>query len=153
MADLAGATKAYLKADSTLTAIVAADKILDAEDVGREGLKVEHIKQIGTPLVGPAIYINWTTEAPYQATMLDAVQAFVEIYFYQHSKYGIIKDMKRRVWELLHQQRVVIDDPGADYVYAFIWRGDVVQMKDPELNGCSMERSRYEIHYLRRVSS
>lgn len=160
MAGLHAATKTYLKADATLYTVGGtglAKNILDITDVGREGLKIDNLKaagQSGQPKIAPSIYLNWVDENPMpnapsapDGSVL-AVRGFLEIYFYEHMAYTTITAMRRRVYTLLHQQRVVIDGP--DYLYAFIWAGDVLEQDDPYLEGVSMERSRFEFHYLRR---
>lgn len=148
MADIYAATKSRLKADATLTALVGSAYILDDDDVGRDGLKLSNIKPANQPIVSPAIYLHWTTETPFSASVLNAVRGFVEVYIYQDTGYATIELARRRVWELLHQQRVAIDN---DYLFAFVWAGDVKRQKDDELGGASFERSRYEYHVIRKV--
>jgi hypothetical protein len=148
VADLYKTTLDLLKADATLTALVASTYILDDDAVGRDGLKLANIKAANQPIASPAIYLHWSTENPFggRETVMNAVRGFLEVYFYQDTGYSTIEDARRRVWQLLHQKRVAMDD---GYLFAFVWAGDVTRRKDPAMDGVSMERTRFEYHYIR----
>ena len=156
MADLYAATKAYLKADAALvTAVGSAAQIKDDDDVGPEGLKIEDLYG-STPRVSNTIYLNWSTQTPISrgpqlafgaSSGEQGVSVFLEVYFYQNKGYAAIEAMRKRVTKLLHQQRVSID---TDYLYNFIWRGDLLRQSDQALGGARMERTRFEGVYLRR---
>lgn len=151
MADLRAATKALLEGDATLGALTS--NILDRNEVGEEGLKLANLRTGSSPVIVPSVYIKWVSENPLPNSpslpdgSVVGVRAFCEIYFYGDSNYTTITAMRRRVYGLLHQKRVTVD---TDYVYAFLWRGDVLEQKDMLMGGVCVERSRYEVHYLRR---
>jgi hypothetical protein len=124
---------------------LATGGVHDAESLGRNNLELDDITD-GSPVVKPALFIRWSTEAPYSSSVLKARSVFVELYFFQDQGYDVTVQMRHRAFELLHQQRVSFDDPEGDYLYAFRWAGDLTNMDDESLQGASMERSRYEGH-------
>jgi len=143
------AVKTLLSGDATLAAL-ATGGIHDPDSLGRPGLELADLCA-GTPVIHPAVFIRWTTEAPFSAVILKARSVFAEVYFYQDQGYDTIRQMRERVFALLHQKRVpTMDAPAGDYLYAFVWAGDVLQQSDDSLGGASMERSRYEGHLIRR---
>lgn len=142
------ALKARLSGDATLAAI-AMGGVHDPESLGRQELELKDITAINSPLIKPAVFIRWTTEDPFDVPAINAVRAFVEIYFFQDKGYASCQSMRERVWLLLHQQRVSFDAPAGWHLGVFIWAGDVLQMQDDSLGGASMERSRYEVHLTR----
>jgi len=156
MADIYAATKALLAADATLTDITDFNGVIDDDDVGKEGLSRSDLQSGSTPRIVPTIYLNWTTSAPISrapqvmkgaSSGVQGVSEFLEVYFYENKGYSTIETMRRRVWVLLNQQRVSID---TDYLYNFIWRGDVKRRKDERLGDIPMERSRFEGVMIRR---
>lgn len=142
------AVKALLSGDVTLAAL-ATGGIHDADSLGRNGLELADLCA-GTPVIKPAVFIRWTTEAPFSAAVLKARSIFLELWFYQDQGYETIRQMRERAFALLHQKRVTMDTPAGDYLYALVWAGDVLQQSDDSLGGASFERSRYEGHLIRR---
>lgn len=140
---LAAAVRALFTGDAAF-ATLATGGVHDAESLGRQGLELKDVQSGSSPLAQPALFIRWTTEAPYSGLALQARQVFCELYFYQHAGYDTIRQMRQRAFELLHQQRVSFDDPSGDYLFAFYWAGDVKEQVDDSLAGASFERSRYE---------
>jgi len=144
---LRAAVLARLAGDATLAAL-ATGGIYDAEALGRPGLELADVTA-GTPVVQPCVFVRWTTEDPFGAAAINAVRTFAEIYVYQDTGYATCQALRERVWALLHQQRVAIDEPAGWRCAAIIWAGDVTESVDESLGGASMERSRYEVHLTR----
>jgi hypothetical protein len=142
------ALKTLLSGDATLIAL-ATGGVHDPDSLGRQELELKDVTATNSPLVRPAVFIRWTTEDPMDVAVINAVRAFVEIYFYQDAGYATCQQMRERTWSLLHQKRVTFDYPTGWRMTAFIWAGDVIHMQDDSLGGASMERSRYEVHLTR----
>lgn len=146
MATMKEAVRAVLTGDATLMAL-ATGGVHDHDTVGRRGLTRETLMTAGVVAIKPAIYINWTTEAPFgvrQAT-LQAERLFFEVYFYQDSGYATIVSMRKRVKALLNYQPTQYNSPANEWMHDIRWAGDLLEMKDEELGGVSMERTRYEV--------
>lgn len=148
MTTFAEAIKAALRADVTLGALTSI--ILDDEDVGADGLQRTQLLASDTSTdISPAVFIKWRSELPYQLRVLKAEQTFFEIYFYQERGYGTCEAMRRRVFALLHEQKIQFTEPAGNYCEGIYWRGNLLRLFDPEMAGVSMERSRYEAHITR----
>jgi len=148
MTTLRTATKALFTADTAFMAL-ATGGVHDADSLGRDWLEIADITSGSSPVIKPALFIRWTTEAPFDASVLNARSLFVELYFIQDQGYTITAQMRHRAWQLLHQKRASIDSPAGEYLYAFVWAGDLVQQSDESLQGAAMERSRYEGHLIK----
>jgi hypothetical protein len=142
------ALKTLLSGDATLAAL-ATGGVHDPDSLGRQELELKDICATNSPLARPAVFIRWTTEDPFDVTAINAVRAFVEIYFFQDKGYATCQQMREQTWTLLHQKRLTFDYPAGWHLGVFIWAGDVLQMQDDSLGGASMERSRYEVHLTR----
>ncbi len=152
MTTIRAAVRARLTGDATLVAL-ATGGIHDEDSLNNEnGLTPEALQTTNSPIIRPGIYIGWTTSDPFGVNdaTLHAERAFLEVYYYQQVGYATITAMRDRVKVLLHQQRVTFDEPANQYCNAMIWAGDVLNQKDEEMAGASMERSRYEVHIRRR---
>lgn len=148
MAELQAATLSALVADATLSAL-ATGGVYDAQTLGRKELEISDL-QVGTnPMIQPAVFIRWTTETPMPPDVIEVYDAYCEIFFYQHEGYDIIRQMRARVYELLHRNRVTIDGPGPAYHFGFNWAGSVLESEDESLAGASMERDRYQSDLIR----
>lgn len=143
MTTLYAATHTLLTNDATLAAL-ATGGVHDVQSLGRQELELADITA-GTPLVKPAVFLRWTTETEF-VRVINARRVYLDIYVYQDTGYLVTAQMRDRIFTLLHQQRVTFTEPAGDYLYAFVWAGDVVQQQDDTLGGASMERSRYEGH-------
>jgi len=141
------AVKTLFEGDATFMAL-ATGGVHDADSLGRQQLELNDITA-GTPIVQPALFIRWTGEVPFSASVLEARSVFCELYFFDDSSYDTIRQMRERAYTLLHQQTVTFDEPSSDYLYAFRWVGDVLEQTDDTLAGAFMERSRYEGHLKR----
>lgn len=142
------AVRAALVADVTLAALTSI--ILDDDNVGRDGLQRTQLLATETsPTISPAIFIKWRSELPFQLRVLKAEQLFFEVYFYQEQGYGVIEQMRRRVFALLHEQAIPFTEPSGNYCQQIYWRGSLTRLFDPEMQGVSMENSRYEAHITR----
>lgn len=142
------AVRAALVADVTLAALTSL--ILDDDNVGRDGLQRTQLLATQTSTsISPAIFIKWRSELPYQLRVLKAEQYFFEIYFYQEQGYGTCEAMRRRVFALLHEQRIAFTEPTGNYCHLIYGRGHLTRLFDPAMEGVSMENSRYEAHITR----
>lgn len=148
MTTLQEATLALFTGDPAMVAL-ATGGIYDSDTLGRDNLELDDIRSPGTPTVDPALFIRWSTEAPFSAVVLEARSIFVELYFYQDSGYTITRQMRDRAYRLMQQQTVIFDDPASDYLYAWVWSGDLTNKDDETLEGASMERSRFEGHLVK----
>jgi hypothetical protein len=145
------AIRQTLENDAELMAVAVAG-VHDASTVGRNGMTVDYLKNDDDPQIHPGIYIKWSSIQPWpeaEAT-LQASRGFLEVYFYQEMRFDCIQTMRRRVLELLHHQRVEIDEPAGDYVCEIIWAGDTLNQVDEAMAGVSFERSRYSVVMTRR---
>lgn len=151
MTTIREAVRAVLTGDATLVALATGGIHDDDSLDNRNGLTPQALQAAGSPLIRPGIYIGWTTSDPFGVhdATLHAERGFLEVYFYQHEGYDVITTMRDRVKRLLHQQRVNFDTPANQYNHAILWAGDVLNMKDEEMAGASMERSRFEVHIRR----
>lgn len=151
MTTIREAVRTLLTSDVTLAALATGGIYDDDALDNRNGLTPAALQASGSPIVRPGIYIGWTTSDPFGVNdaTLHAERAFFEVYFYQHEGYDQITAMRDRVKRLLHQQRVSFDTPTNQYCHAMLWAGDVLNMKDEEMAGASMERSRFEVHIRR----
>jgi hypothetical protein len=152
MTTIREAVRTVLITDVTLMALATGGVHDDDSLDNRNGLTPEALQAADSPIIRPGVYIRWTTSDPFglNDATLNAERAFFEVYFYQHEGYDVITAMRDRVKRLLHQQRVNYDTPANQYCYAIIWAGDVLTMKDREMAGASMERTRYEVHLRRK---
>jgi hypothetical protein len=148
MTTLNAALRALFTGDATFMAL-ATGGVHDPETLGRQELEIDDIRQPGTPLINPALFIRWTTDAPFGEAVVNAHRHFVELYFFQDTGYAVTASMRQRAYALLHRQRVTFDEPASDYVFEFRWAGDIVQQQDESLGGASMERSRYYANSIR----
>lgn len=144
MTTLRAAVKALLQADTTLTTL-ATGGIYDGEDVGRQGLTIDMIREEGEVAISPAIFLRWTTENRLDPDCLHVQQAFLQIYFYQDYGFDICRQMRQRAFTLLHQQTVPFDEPSGWFIFAMVWVGDVLEQYDDQLGGAHFERSRYQV--------
>lgn len=147
MTTLREATRALFTGDVTFMAL-ATGGVHDADSLGRNWLELDDITG-STPVIRPALFIRWTTEAPYSIRVLKARSLFVELYFFQDQGYTVTAQMRDRAYVLMEQQRVSFNEPAGSYLYAFRWAGDLVQSNDETLQGASMERSRFEGHLIK----
>ena len=140
------AVRAVLTGDDTLMAL-ATGGVHDGDTLGRRGLTREDLAVDGQVQINPGIKITWTTENPFgvRQETLQAERLFFAVYFYQHSGYATIGSMRRRVRALLEYEPVQYDDPANKWMHDILWRGDLLEMKDDELGGVSMENTRYEV--------
>ena len=148
MTTLQEATLALFTGDAAMVAL-ATGGIYDAETLGRTELTLDDIRVSGSPTINPALFVRWSTEAPFSAVILKARSVFVELYCYQDGGYDITRQMRNRAYELMHQQNVIFDEPSSDYLYAYVWAGDLTGKDDDSLQGASMERSRFEGHLIK----
>jgi hypothetical protein len=147
MTTLRQATRALFTGDVTFMAL-ATGGVHDVDSLGRMELELADITS-GSPIVLPSLFIRWTTEAPFSLRVLEARSIFFNLFFFDHSNYTVIEQLRHRAYQLLHQQRVTFDEPSGDYLYAFVWAGDVCQSSDESLQGARMERARYEGHLVK----
>jgi hypothetical protein len=152
MTTIREAVRAVLTADTALMALATGNVHDDDSLNNQHGLTPAALQVGDDPTIRPGIYIRWTTSDPFGVNdaTLHAERGFFEVYFYQNTGYATITAMRDRVKRLLHQQRVDYDEPANQYCYAIIWAGDVLNMKDEEMAGASMERTRYEVHLRRK---
>lgn len=137
--------------DATLAAL-ATGGIYQVSTVGREGLTRKMLLGSGVA-INPAVYVVWSTDVPYQQDnrLLRGQNLFFYVYFYQDTGYDVCKQMRERVKALLEYQPVQYDDPADEHMHDLFWRGDMVGEIDESLGDASMERSRYQALYTRRV--
>lgn len=147
MTTLNTAFRAVFTGDTAFMALATAG-VFDPETLGRQELELDDLTN-GTPIVQPALFIRWTTDAPFAAEVLNAHRPFVELYFFQDTGYITTAAMRARAYALLHRKRVVFNDPANDFVFEFRWAGDILQQQDESLSGASMERSRYYANSIR----
>lgn len=153
MTTLKAATKAYLQADATLSAL-ATGGIFDTQDVGRRGLTLDNLRTGASVAISPAIFLRWTTSTRVPYEPLKAREEFVHIFFYQDVGHDVCEQMRNRVYELLNQktgQNVPFDEPPNQYVNAFIWTDDLREKWDEGMNDTPFERSRYQVDIVREV--
>lgn len=127
---------------------LASGGVHDGDSLGRRELTLDDLTA-GTPVVKPALLIRWTTETS-MISIIGARELAVELYFYQHSGYDTIRQMRERAYALLDRNNVVFDTPSSDWLYEWRWAGDVLEQQDDTLGGASMERSRF-MGYLTRL--
>lgn len=145
MTTLPAATKAVLTGDGTLVAL-ATGGIHDLHSLGRNELEPGDLQAGVSPVIQPGIFLRWRSQAQMGLRVAETRRGFVEVYFYDHEGYTTIATMRAEVYRLLHQARVLFDEPDRFTRAVFVWAGDVEQQEDDSLMGAAMERSRYEYH-------
>lgn len=152
MTTLRQAVLSRLTGDATLVALATGGIDDDDSLNNQHGLTLEDITSPTSPIIQPAVFVEWVSADPFGVhdKTLHAERLFLVVYFWQDTGYGTISAMKDRVKRLLHQQRVSYDTPANQYCYAMLWVGDVLDQKDPEMGGASLEWSRFEVHIRRK---
>ncbi len=124
--------KAYLAADSTLSAIVTGGLFVGLE-ITRQ-LTPGAFNSNGDVL--PCILVRDGSQAP-DGPHPDGARAYISIFFYQQTGYEEIDAARKRVYELLHRQTAAI---------AGVWDirhvNDTPVLDDPALR-CSMALSEF----------
>lgn len=155
MTTLFAALKAFLEADATL--MTTCEQVLDMESVGAEGLSYDAIQDDAStnPFGGvlATIFVNWSTLNKLSNRLEQDEQGFVELYFYANT-YAKIGTMRERVRYLLRDGvEIEFNEPSDGWQCGFFWAGgDILRVRDPELNNTRFERSRYRYMNIRSLS-
>lgn len=150
------AVRLLLANDATLTAL-ATNGVWDFDRVMSQGFGTDGITQnvlMGSTgmVILPTVYLNWTSETPIYPIKARAKRAMFEVYFYDWDGYATIRQMRQRVYDLLHEQRVSFDEPANYYCRQIVAAGDVTNQKDAELGGACFERTRFEARLIPLIS-
>lgn len=155
MTTLFAAFKTFLEADGTLMG--TADQVLDMESVGPAGLTYDDIQDDASdnPFSGvlATVFVNWSTLNKLSNRLVQDELGFVELYFYANS-YATIGTMRERVRALLTDGvEIEFDEPSDAWQTGFYWvGGDILRVRDPELNNTRFERSRYRYMNIRSLA-
>lgn len=145
------AVRAKLAGDAPLAALATNgvwdfDRIV-SQGFGTNGITLDVLTN-NAVLIQPTVYLNWTSETPIYPVKARAWRAMVEVYLYDWDGYVTIRQMRQRVYELLHEKRVSFNEPANYFCRQIVSVGDVTYQKDAELGGACFERSRYEMRLI-----
>lgn len=146
------AVRALLAADATLTALATNgvwdfDRIV-SQGYGTDGMTLNVLMTSTGAVILPTIYLAWTTETPIYPIKARARRAMLNVYFYDWDGYATIQQMRQRVYDLLHEQRVTFTEPANYYCRQIVAVGNIVYQKDAELGGACFEQARYELRLI-----
>lgn len=154
MTTLQTAFRTFLLADATL--MTTCDQVLDADNVGVDGLKFDHLQDDASAnpfAIAATIYVNWTTINRLSNLVEQDEEGFVELYFYA-TTYAEIATMRERVRALLVDGvEIGFDEPTDGWQCGFFWAGgDILRKTDPALANTRFERSRYRYMNIRSLA-
>lgn len=124
MPSLRETIRTLLTDDPTLTALVSAAHIYDAETLPRDGLSAADAPRLaGGVRLAPHLKLRWRDAVDHQPSTrtLAPERETLEIYAYQDAGYATVEAALGRCKDLLHDQYLAPDDRGLAHVL-FVFR-------------------------------